>query len=421
MTIRLPYDKTHIEMEIADTRVLAVLEPSVPAPAQSQEALVQNALENPVRSPRLRDLAAGKRRVLVITSDHTRPVPSKITLPPLLREIRAGNPDAEIKIVIATGLHRAMTESEMADKFGAGLMAGETFINHDGYDTAHMAFKGILPSGGELWLNHTVDWADLVVAEGFIEPHFFAGFSGGRKSVLPGIASEKTVLANHCAAFISHPRAKTGNLDGNPIHADMLFAAKAARLAFILNVTLDFEKRITAAFAGDSEAAHRAGCACMARQSKVSATPADIVIASNGGYPLDQNIYQAVKGMTAAEATVKKDGVIIQIAKSNDGHGAPEFHKTFAEEKNLDRMLDTFMKTPKESTRIDQWESQILARVLKHARVIYISDAPDEMVRDFHMIPAHSIDEAVKMAEDILGNHDASITVIPDGISVVVG
>jgi nickel-dependent lactate racemase len=147
---------------------------------------------------------------------------------------------------------------------------------------------------------------------------------------------------------------------------------------------------------------------------------ADIVISTNGGYPLDQNIYQAVKGMTAAEASVKKGGVIIMLAESKDGHGGAEFHKTFAEEKDLNRMLNTFMKTPRENTRVDQWQSQIFARVLKHATLIYVSEAPDEMVRDLHMIPAHSIDEAVKKAEKILGNPNASITAIPDGVSVIV-
>jgi nickel-dependent lactate racemase len=200
----------------------------------------------------------------------------------------------------------------------------------------------------------------------------------------------------------------------------MLYAARAAKLAFICNVIINAEKQVIYAVAGDCDAAHRKGADFLASKCGVKAIPADIVIATNGGYPLDQNIYQAVKGMTAAEAAVKKDGVIIMLAKSEDGHGAPEFYKTFAEEKDLDRMLDVIMKTPKEETRIDQWQSQIFARVLKHARVIYVSAAPDQMVRDMHMIPAHSISEAVKKAEEILGNPDAAIASVPDGVSVMV-
>jgi nickel-dependent lactate racemase len=284
-----------------------------------------------------------------------------------------------------------------------------------------MVYLGKLPSGGDLIINRLAVEADLLVAEGFIEPHFFAGFSGGRKSVLPGIASRRTVVYNHNAEFIAHPAARTGITENNPIHTDMLYAARKARLDFICNVVINSAKEIIYAASGDCDLAHRAGREFLLSKCRVAPSMADIAISTNGGYPLDQNIYQAVKGMTAAEATVKKGGVIIQLAKSNDGHGAPEFHRTFAEEKDLDRMLAAFMKTPKESTRIDQWQSQIFARVLQHATVIYISDAPDEMVKDLHMTPAHSIEEAVKKAEKILGNPNASIVAIPDGVAVIVG
>ena len=158
----------------------------------------------------------------------------------------------------------------------------------------------------------------------------------------------------------------------------------------------------------------------LSSKCKVDAVMSDIVISTNGGYPLDQNIYQAVKGMTAAEATVKEGGVIIMLAKSNDGHGGAEFYKTFKEEKDLKRMMATFMATPKDQTRIDQWQSQIFARLLMRATVIYISDAPDEMVSDLHMVPAHSLEEAMKKAEEIVGNPNASVCAIPDGVSVIV-
>jgi nickel-dependent lactate racemase len=185
-------------------------------------------------------------------------------------------------------------------------------------------------------------------------------------------------------------------------------------------VVVDAGKRIVHVSAGDCDLAHREGAAFLSARCGVEAVPADIVISTNGGYPMDRNIYQAVKGMTAAEATVRKGGVIIMIAESADGHGAPEFYRTFAEEKNRDRMLEIFMKTPKEKTRVDQWQSQIFARVLNHARVLYLSGAPDSVVRDLHMTPVHSIAEALETAEGLLGNPDASITVIPDGVGVMV-
>jgi len=387
--------------------------------AKSQEELVRDALEHPAGTPTLRVMAEGKKNVVLIASDHTRPVPSRIIVPQMLAEIRRGSPGAAITILVATGCHRETTRAELENKFGTDIMSREKIVIHD-CDSPDMVNLGRLPSGGELILNKLAVEADLLVAEGFIEPHFFAGFSGGRKSVFPGVASRKTVVYNHNAEFIAHPRARTGVVEGNPIHIDMLYAARKVRLDFICNVVINAAKEVIYAVAGDCDLAHREGREFLLDKCRVAPAMADIVITTNGGYPLDQNIYQAVKGMTAAEATVRKGGVIIQIAKSDDGHGAPEFHKTFVEEKNLDRMLNTFMKTPKETTRVDQWQSQIFARVLKHARVIYISGAPDALVRDFQMIPAHSIDEAVKKAEELLGNPNASITVIPDGVSVIV-
>ena len=262
--------------------------------------------------------------------------------------------------------------------------------------------------------------ADLLCAEGFIEPHFFAGFSGGRKSVLPGVAARKTVLANHCSAFIDSPYARTGIIEGNPIHRDMIYAAKKAGLAFIVNVVINQKKEIIHAVAGDCDLAHKKGVSFLNDWCRTPAVPADIVVSTNGGYPLDQNIYQAVKGMTAAEATVNEGGVIIMAAKSEDGHGGQVFYETFRDEPDVDRMMERFLATPAEGTIPDQWQSQIFARVLKRARVIYVSSAPPEMVRALHMIPADSMEEALRMADRLLGRPDGSVTVIPDGVSVMV-
>jgi nickel-dependent lactate racemase len=420
-TISFPYGKEVLTYDIPDSRFKGELVSQMhhyKAPA-SQEDLVREALDNPVGTPPLRVMAEGKKKVVLIASDHTRPVPSRVIVPRMLAEIRRGNPRADITILVATGCHRDTTREELEAKFGPDITGREKIVVHD-CDSPDMVYLGKLPSGGDLILNRLAVEADLLAAEGFIEPHFFAGFSGGRKSVLPGIASRKTVVYNHNAEFIAHPAARTGIVEGNPIHKDMLYAARIARLDFICNVVINAAKEVIYAAAGDCDLAHWAGREFLLSKCRVAPVEADIAITTNGGYPLDQNIYQAVKGMTAAEATVRKGGVIIQLAKSGDGHGAPEFYKTFAEEKDLDRMLDTFMKTPKESTRVDQWQSQIFARVLKHAKVIYISDAPDQMVRDLHMIPARSIAEAVKMAEEILGNPGASIAAIPDGVAVIV-
>jgi len=420
--IKLPYGRDFLTAEIPDERISAMLVSEMHhySPKETQIELVQKALENPIGSPRLKEIAKGKKKVVVIASDHTRPVPSKVIMPLMLAEIRKGNPDADITILISTGCHRETTKEELVNKFGPEIMENEKIYVHDCDDESMLVNIGTLPSGGQLILNKLAVEADLLVAEGFIEPHFFAGYSGGRKSVLPGVASRKTVMFNHNAAFIDSDRSRTGIVEGNPIHRDMLYAARAARLDFIVNVVINSDKEAIFAVAGDCDLAHIEGRNFLNSMCKVNAVPSDIVITTNGGYPLDQNIYQAVKCMTAAEATVKPGGVMIIGAKSNDGHGGERFYKTFKEEKDVEKMMREFLATPSEDTIPDQWQSQIFARILKNTSVIYISDAEDEIVKDLQMIPAHSIEEAIEKAEEILGKKDAKIAVIPDGVSVIV-
>ena len=310
MQIQLPYGKETLPLMLPKDRVNGVLASGIEAyrPALPPEELVRQALENPVGCETLELLSQGKQKITIIASDHTRPVPSKLLMPPMLAAIRKGNPDAEITILIATGCHRETTRQELLDKFGPEILEKETIIVHDCDDEQNLCLLGTLPSGGKCRISRYAAQADLLIAEGFIEPHFFAGYSGGRKAVLPGVAARETVLANHCSEFIAHPAARAGSLKENPIHQDMLWAAEKAGLKFILNVVLDGEKKPIYAVAGDPRQAHAAGCAFLKSLCGVPKTPADIVITTNGGYPLDQNIYQAVKGMTAAEATVNPGG-----------------------------------------------------------------------------------------------------------------
>lgn len=420
--IVLPYGKGTLNAEIPDERISAVMVSEMHhyVPEKSQVELVKEALENPIGTPKLREMAKGKNKVTIIASDHTRPVPSKIIMPLMLEEIRTGNPEAEITILISTGCHRGTTKDELVSKFGPEIVESENIYVHDCDDESMLTDIGILPSGGRMILNKIALEADLLVSEGFIEPHFFAGYSGGRKSVLPGVASRKTVMYNHNATFIDSDRARTGIIEGNPIHKDMLYAARAARLDFICNVVINSDKEVIYAVAGDADLAHIDGRNFLNSKCKVDAVPSDIVITTNGGYPLDQNIYQAVKCMTAAEATMNPGGVMIIGAKSNDGHGGEQFYKTFKEEKDVEKMMNEFLATPSEDTIPDQWQSQIFARILKNYKVIYISDAEDQIVEDLHMTPAHSIEEALEKAEEMLGNKEAKIAVIPDGVSVIV-
>ena len=420
--IKFPYGKEYLTAHIPDDRLQAVLVSDLhhyKAPL-SPAALVEEALAAPVGSAPLHELSRGKKNIVIIASDHTRPVPSKILIPPMLREIRRGSPDADITILIATGCHRDTTRQELIDKFGEEIVNREHIVCHDCTAADDLVTIGTLPSGGTLQINRLAAEADLLVSEGFIEPHFFAGFSGGRKSVLPGVAGRASVLANHCSEFIAHPKARTGILDGNPIHADMLWAAKAAGLSFIVNVVIDQNKQPIFAVAGDVEEAHAAGCSFLSSLCRVKADSCDIVISTNGGYPLDQNIYQAVKGMTAAEAAVRDGGVIIMLAKSNDGHGGAHFYEQLSSEPDIAKTMQCFLDRGRNETEPDQWQTQIFIRVLQKATVIYVSDAPDDMVRGLHMRPAHSLKEALALAEDILKNPNAGVTAIPDGVSVMV-
>lgn len=425
--IRLPYHNHFQEAEIAKSRVLATLAPSghtaQELPQRSiaqQKRLVTDALDHPLDTARLEDLAAAKRSATVITSDHTRPLPSHLTLPLILERLRRKNPDIKVKVIVATGSHRPTTTAEMHEKFGAQVVQHEHFMMHDCTDNASLRYLGQLPSGGALWLNHHILDTDLLVAEGFIEPHFFAGFSGGRKSVLPGVAGRESVLANHCATFIDSPYATAGCLEGNPLHADMLFAARKAQLAFIMNVTLNPDKSIRAAFAGHPETAHIAGCRSLAREVTVKCVAAEIVVVGNGGYPLDQNIYQAVKGMTAAEACCRPGGVIIMVAGCSDGTGGESFYRALAEAESPQQLLAKIRTVPQDATLQDQWECQILARILAKYRVILVTDlCAAQTVKKMHLLHATSLREALSMATTLCGQK-AKCVVIPDGVSVIV-
>lgn len=420
--ISFPYGKEYITHDFKDECFLGTLVSKLHKykPVKSGEELIKDAMAHPIGSKTLAELSRDKKKIVIIASDHTRPVPSKIIIPPMLKEIRDVNPDADITFLIATGCHRDTRREELVEKFGEDIVNNEKIIVHDCADTDNLVMLGILPSGGELYINRLAAEADLLIAEGFIEPHFFAGFSGGRKSVLPGVAARKSVLANHCSEFIAHPCARTGVLEGNPIHEDMLWAAKKANLAYIVNVVINEKKEAIYAVAGDVEAAHMAGCRFLSQQCRAKPIMADVVISTNGGYPLDQNIYQAVKGMTAAEATVKEGGAIIMIARSADGHGGEGFYRQLALESNIDKTMRIFLDRGRDETVPDQWQTQIFLRILKRAHVIYISDAPDSIVKDLHMTPAHSIDEALCIAKKILNNNKPSVVAIPDGVAVMV-
>ncbi|MCR3761518.1 nickel-dependent lactate racemase [Clostridium felsineum] len=420
--IKLPYDKKQIIAQINKENLAGILTSKAEnyKSELSQNEIVEKSLDNPIGSSKLEELVCGKKNIVLISSDHTRPVPSKIITPILLRRIRSVEPNAKITILVATGFHRPSTHEELVDKYGEEIVKNENIVMHISTDDSAMVRIGTLPSGGPCIINRIAAEADLLISEGFIESHFFAGFSGGRKSVLPGVASYKTIMANHCGEFIDSNKARTGNIKFNPIHEDMVYAAKKAGLKFILNVVLDGDKKIIGSFAGDLEKAHETGCDFVRDLARVKGKSCDIAVSTNGGYPLDQNIYQAVKGMTAAEATNKENGVIIMVAGCRDGHGGEGFYKNLADVESPDEFLQKAIHTERQKTIPDQWTSQILARILSKHHVIMVSDLVDpELIENMHMELKTTFEEALRRAYEIEGEN-AKVTVIPDGLSVIV-
>lgn len=423
MVTKIPYDRSFLDCVTDERETRGVLVSSLHQMKSEgrEEDTVRDALDHPIAAPLLEEWAKGKRRILIITSDHTRPVPSRAITPQVLERIRRGSPDAEVRILIATGVHRETTEEELKEKFGAAFypQIRDMIRVHKAFESETVA-KGTLPSGCELSVNSLVDWADGVMAEGFIEPHFFAGFSGGRKSILPGIASASSVMQNHCAKLIGDARSRTGILAGNPLHVDMVAAAKLAGLAYIVNVVIDGEKKVVKAFAGDPFAAHEAGCAFVGGVCRVKPVYSDIVLTSNGGYPLDQNVYQSIKSMTAAEASVNEGGVVICVSCCGDGSGGEELYRWFAESNGPRDVMEKIQEIPAKDTIGDQWMAQILARIMLRASVIMVTCKESaSIVTGMGMIWAESIEAALRKAKEIKPDYDG-ITVIPDGISVIV-
>ena len=420
-TIALPYGKGHIDVTIPAATLQCVMHSSLSSfqPPMSQGALVEEALAHPHGGPRLRDRVRGKKNIVVISSDHTRPVPSRLLMPLILREIRAGAPEASVTILVATGCHRAPTAQELLDRYGEEIVAHERIVIHNADDDASLVDLGLMASGNRLLLNRVAYEADFLMAEGFIEPHFFAGFSGGRKAVLPGVVGRATTMFNHCSSNIDDARSRTGMIQGNRIHSDMCEGAHRAGLEFILNVVLNDRKEVIGAFSGDLDPAHQAGIDFIKGLCRCKAAPANIVVTTNGGYPLDQNIYQAVKGMSTAEMTCIPGGVIVMACECSDGHGAQAFFDTFASEPDNQKIMDAIRARSAAQTLPDQWQSQIFLRILLNYTVIFVSSAPREMVEALHMVYSPSIEDAMEKAFALAGP-DASVTVIPDGVSTIV-
>ena len=419
MTISFPYHNCHLDLHLPRERVKAVLTSQIAdyVSPKGEAELVQEALDHPIGSAPLRELVAGKKNILIVTSDHTRPVPSAITLPLLTQEILAGNPDADITILIATGLHRATTREEMVEKFGSYMVENFKIVNHNAFDADSCQSVCTLPSGASFEVNKLALETDFLITEGFVEPHFFAGYSGGRKSILPGICSYVTVVENHSAKAIAHPLSKAGVMGGNVINEDMVYAAEKVGVAFTLNVALNGQKKIIGAFAGHIDESHTKAWNFVDSLSRAEAVQGDIAITSMGGLPLDQNLYQCPKAISTALECVREGGVIIVVASCCDGLGGEHFGKLMTRGTPKE-IYEYLLSIPPKETIPEQWCAQVFAQILQRNPIIVVSELEPEVVRSVNMIPAKTPDEALKLADAMVGP-DSSVVAIPDGVSVI--
>lgn len=420
MRIRLEYGVSGLEVELPDENVVGVLTLNTSPPMTQPPAAVARALANPIGTRPLVELARGRRDACIVVCDVTRPVPNKILLPPILDALEtAGLPRERVTILIATGTHRPNEGAELDAMLGEEIARTVRIVNHVCTDPDRHVDLGMSPNGVPIKLDRTYVEADLKITTGLIEPHFMAGYSGGRKLVMPGLAALETVQAWHSPRFLEHPNATSGVVDGNPVHEESLAISKLARPDIVVDVTLDEANRITGVFAGDLEAAWREGVTFAATQ--VGATVSelvDIVVTTCAGAPLDATFYQAVKGMVGALPIVKSGGTIIIASSCSEGVGSEHFRRLLLETSCLDRLMAD-MQSPEWEFVPDQWEVEELAKAAKHANVVCVCDGiPPDVLSQCFVTPAATVEEGVRAALEQHGAR-ATIAVIPKGPYVI--
>src|SRR3954463_15464474 len=383
MKLRLDYGSDGLEVSLPEERV-TVIEPSFLSPVDNPHAALVAALRHPLGRPALRDIVRPGQKIAISVCDITRAQPREAMLRAIFEEMPDHKPD-DVTILIATGTHRTNTRAELERMLGHDIVANYTIVNHDSRDDASLAYLGDTRHGAPIYLNKKWLAADVRITTGFVEPHFFAGFSGGAKMVAPGLAALDTVMTLHDARRIGHPNATWGTTEGNPVHDDVREIARMVPVDFAIDVTLNRDQQITAAFAGDILSEHLNACAA-ARESAMRAVPQpfDVVLTTNSGYPLDQNLYQAVKGMSAAAKIVKPGGTIICVAECRDGlpnHGS--YGAVLASQPDPESLL-AMINAPGYS-KPDQWQVQIQAQIQLKAKVmVKTAGLTDVQVRAAH-------------------------------------
>ena len=426
MHVDLAYGKHGLPLDLPDDWDVTVIEPHFVGGLPDARAALQAALRAPIAAPPLTHLVRPGDRVGIVFSDITRATPHGLILPAVLAEL-AHVPAEQITLFCALGTHRPNTPDELAAMFAMGgtpeaaaqLLRRYRIVQNNAFDPATQVCLGVTSRGHDIWLNREIAACDVKILTGFIEPHFFAGFSGGGKSLMPGMAGLHTVLRNHDAGMIADPNATWGITHGNPIWEEVMEVARCAGGVFLVNVTLNKHKAVTGVFAGDLDAAHAAGCAFVQQTAMVPVPgPFDIVITTNSGYPLDLNLYQAVKGMSAAAKVVKGGGAILCAAECSDGvpdHG--QYGQLLAQSSSPAHLLERIL-TPGFLEQ-DQWQAQIQAQIQQRAEVYVHADGlSDEQICRALLLPCRDIGATVAaLRRRYAGGAgaEASICVLPEG------
>ncbi len=413
-SVSLAYGKTGLDIMVPDRAV--IIEPTPLSGLNDEKAAVQKALRQPTATPALKDMVTPSDTVAIVISDMTRPTPNHKLVPWLLEEL-AHVPNANFVIINGLGSHRANTQEELVQMLGQEVVDMVRVINHNAFEPEELVLVGKNSYGSDVYLNKTYVNCTFKIVTGFIEPHFFAGFSGGPKGICPGIAGISTIQDFHNAQMIGSTNSTWGIIDGNPVQDAATQNCLMAKPDFILNVTLNGNKEITGVFAGELLAAHRAGCAFVKNHAMYPVDhPFDIIITTNSGYPLDQNLYQTVKGMSAAAQVVKPGGAILSCSECSDG--VPD-HGNFAK---ILKMRDTpqellAMINNPEFRVFDQWQVQSQAMIQSKADCYLYSSLDAQTVKDAKFMPVSSPCDAI--TELLKKKPEASVAVLPLGPLVI--
>jgi len=399
MEVVLDYGREGLVVELPERHVVKCLHYRPAEPLHDPQAAIARALEQPIGTAALAELAEGRRSACVVVSDITRPVPNRLILPPLLATLeRAGIPRSEILILVATGLHRSNEGDELREMLGPEVVDSYRVENHHGRRLEEHRHLGRTARGTPVWIDSRYLDAGLKITTGLIEPHFMAGFSGGRKLICPGLAAFETIKVWHGPDFLEDPLARAGVLEGNPVHEENTAIARMAGCDFIVNVALDDKRRLLGVFAGDMEAAFQQGVKFV--RGVVCDTvpePVDIVVTSSAGYPLDTT----------------QGGTVILAAGMSEGIGGEEFQQLFRENASLDELMQRILG--KDYFRIDQWQLEEMAKVARKARIKVVTDGlSPEVLRGLYVEPAASVEAAVGEALAQYGP-EATIAVLPKG------